>query len=334
MKDTRASILLFLSLMLFIISLVILSTWGFSKYFSSASSNNQAKIASQTPPPNQQSAIASFRDSLEKIYTETVNKLGNKMDTSIMVTDSLRIPINNQIEEYGKLKTEIIDLLNEKGGAADLELAKQKIEQLQQKVRDLLGKYNKIETENKRLQALLNKPPDNDQFVSSGSSAPAKGSGTPVAVHHSSSSVNPPATQKLTPPSKINFFTTYDLKLSAWTITDNKEIETYKAYQADKFIGSFVVKNPGITENNVEMIVVITAPNGHILQKSSWESGTFETVKGEKKIYTMKVRFDYNQGEPKRILFTLPQPDFIQGTYIMQVYYNGALIGKATRSLG
>ncbi|MCW5915954.1 MAG: hypothetical protein KIS82_01265 [Ferruginibacter sp.] len=329
MKETRASILLFLSLILFIFSLVILSFWGYQKFFlDSGNAQNKGKgVIEMQPVQIIDSAAIARRDSLEALYNTAISRLGSKLDSSIMFADSLRIPMNAQLEEYAKLKREVSDLLKEKNGNNDLELAKQKIAELQSKVRDLLGKYDMVEAENKRLVAIIEQlKPENKPPVHQPETAPA--------IIPTSFDTNNTEPVKAPKPPKFGFFAAYDLRLSAWTVTDNKEIETYKAFQADKFIGSFIVNNPNPpVSNNIEMLIVFTAPDGHVIQKSEWESGTFETVNGTKKVYSLKLNFDYTKGEPKKLLFTLAASDFKPGTYTMQVFQNGAQLGKTTRIL-
>jgi len=328
MKETRASILLFLSLMLFIFSLAILSFWGYHRYFKTADPA-QSKISPVSKPAGEiiDPNVIAKRDSLENAYNETINRLGKKIDSSISYADSLRIPMNAQIEEYARLKKEVKELLNEKNRLQDLDLAKAKIEELQIKVNDLLAKYDMVVAENKRLVSVIteiNEKQEADQV--SVANVPVT-----QTSFDSNSAAEPPRPVRQ---SGLGFYSAYDLHLSAWTITDNKELETYKAYQADKFIGSFIVKNPNPpSSNNIEMLVVITAPDGHVIQKSPWESGTFETADGKNMIYSMKINFDYTKGEPKKLLFTLKADDFIPGTYTMQIFHNGAQLGKTTRVL-
>jgi len=64
------------------------------------------------------------------------------------------------------------------------------------------------------------------------------------------------------------------------------------------------------------------------------ESGSFDTNKGDKKNYTLKMRFEYNKGEPKQLLLSFECRNFQKGNYKMQVYHNGALIGQTIKKLG
>lgn len=327
MKETRASILLFLSLILFVFSLVILSFWGYHRFFKHPNdSNNSTAPVINIGTVNNDPDIITRRDSLVNEYNETIKKLGKKIDSSISYADSLQIPMNAQMEEYARLKKEVANLLTEKDRLKDLDLAKAKIEELQIKVNDLLSKYDMVEAENKRLVTVIAQLTPKNEI-------PARQTET-VPVIPTSFDTNNTEVAKPAKLPRFGFFSVYDLRLSAWTITDNKELETYKAYQADKFIGSFIVKNPNPpANNNIEMLVVITAPDGHVLQKSPWESGTFETVNGNKMIYSMKINFDYTKGEPKKILFSIAEEDFQPGAYVMQIFQNGAFLGKTTKVL-
>jgi hypothetical protein len=130
-----------------------------------------------------------------------------------------------------------------------------------------------------------------------------------------------------------NIFIASDLHLSALMETDNnKELETFQALQTDKLVGSFVVQNDNSQNNNAEVIVVVLQPDGQVLQKSAWESGTFSTRDG-KKIYSCKMRFDYNKGEAKHLIFSLTSDKYMKGNYIMQIYHNGTMIGKLSKTL-
>jgi hypothetical protein len=79
-------------------------------------------------------------------------------------------------------------------------------------------------------------------------------------------------------------------------------------------------------------VVVVLQPDGQVLQKSAWESGTFETRDG-KKIYSCKLRCDALQGEAKQLNFSLSADSYQKGNYTMHIYHNGVLIGRASKIL-
>ena len=82
---------------------------------------------------------------------------------------------------------------------------------------------------------------------------------------------------------------------------------------------------------NAEMMVVLLKPDGRVLKTSGWDSGTFNRPEG-KKIYSYKFSFNYTRGEAKRLVFYSCGSAQL-GNYTMEVYYNGLMIGKTTRSL-
>ena len=102
--------------------------------------------------------------------------------------------------------------------------------------------------------------------------------------------------------------------------------------QTEKFLGSFIVKSNFNQSNSAEIIVVVLQPDGHVMQSSTWESGTFDTREG-RKIYSSKLHFEYTNGEAKRLSFSLSADKYQKGEYVMQVYYNGMMIGKTFKTL-
>lgn len=318
MRDSRSSLLLIVSLLLFLMSFVILCTWGYNTYYRPREDKNSAAVlikdSAAISKATREIANAT-RDSLQQIYAATIRNLDKRFDSTLNYADTLKGSLNIKLAEFFKLKTEISDILKNKNNDADLGLARRKITELQNKINDLLGKNNEVEEENKRLYAMIKQlsgEKGTEQNV------------RPVVFD------SKPATDKSTAPE--NIFQAYDLHLSAIMLVDDKELETLQSAQTDKFVGSFVVKNNNAINNVAEMIIVVVQPDGKVLQKSTWESGTFESMEG-KKIYSCKMRFDYSRGEPKKLLFSINAEKYMKGNYTMQVYYNGIMIGKVYKTL-
>jgi hypothetical protein len=80
------------------------------------------------------------------------------------------------------------------------------------------------------------------------------------------------------------------------------------------------------------MMVVIIKPDGKVLKGSGWDAGTFNTPEG-KKIYSYKFSFAYTRGDAKRLSFSLKGGALDKGNYTMEIYNNGMMIGKVTKSL-
>ena len=299
-------------------SFVILCTWGYNAYYKTKDDKKATAIFIKDTAAIRKATreIANAtRDSLQKIYAATIQNLDKRFDSTLHYADTLKGSLNVKLAEFFKLKTEISDILKDRSNNADLGLARRKITELQKRIDDLLGKNNEVEEENKRLYAMLKQL--------SGEKIPEQNV-RPVVFD------SKPVTDKTNVPE--NTFQAYDLHLSAVMVTDDKELETYQAIQTDKFVGSVVVKNNNAINNVAEIFILVLQPDGHVLQKSTWESGTFETLEG-KKIYSCKMRFDYIRGEPKKLLFSLSTDKYMKGNYTMQVYYNGAMIGKLYKTL-
>lgn len=309
MRDTRIYSILVLVLSIFFCLCLAFLVWNFN--------NRPVNTANHTTvPTNANSMTAAItagqtRDSLQKIYTTTVNYLDNKMET---VTDSAGTgEMAVKTNDFDRLKTEITTLLKERATEADLDLARQKIAELQLKVAQLYSRNKDIEAENRRLSALL------AQLAQAPRSAD-------VPVRQET------ATRTGSRKVLAAAFAASDLRLQAVYASGGGEQETTVAEDAEKLNGYFVIKVPGIQQGFAVVHVVVIQPNGQVLKNSAWESGAFETAEG-RKIYSYQLRFDYAKGETKPLRFSLGSDRFMQGSYTMQLYYNGHVIGKLTKTL-
>jgi hypothetical protein len=121
-----------------------------------------------------------------------------------------------------------------------------------------------------------------------------------------------------------------ELRLAAMNLrSEEKEVETNSVKKADKFVVSFVVQNNVIDIPGAELVIAIREPSGRIMIGEGWNAGTFDTKDGRKE-YTRKVRFEYTRGEQKRLIFSVQTETFQKGTYKMNVYHNGVVIGVAS----
>ncbi|MFZ1262143.1 MAG: hypothetical protein WAT34_01440, partial [Chitinophagaceae bacterium] len=97
---------------------------------------------------------------------------------------------------------------------------------------------------------------------------------------------------------------------------------------------SFAVQNNINQYENADVYIIVTQPDGRILENNDiWEKSTITTTTGARLSYTRKVRFDYQKGETKRLLFSLNADEYLSGTYTLQIYHNGNLIGQVMKTL-
>ena len=69
------------------------------------------------------------------------------------------------------------------------------------------------------------------------------------------------------------------------------------------------------------------------MQSTVWDSGTFEAKNDGRKNFTRKIKFDYEKGEQKYLLFTVDADNCQKGIYTFQVWHNGIMIGQAIKKL-
>ena len=306
MRENRYDKLLLVSIILIVLSSLLLVISAYNVYFKNHDLKSIAQTKSASP------ISLPFRDSLEKIYNNTVTDIKNNLPPTNARNSSDEIKI--KLKELDTLREEIKVLLSDKNNNTDLLLAKVKIEELQQKVYFLQSKYTGIETENKRLQnliiQLLNAKTTNSESPSTVTNEKIK---TTVEKRYASKS--PIAAS---------------LHLFAVVNNNTNEQETTTAENAEKMVGTFVVKNLP-AKGNGELLIVVLQPDGKVVKNSVWESGTFETTEG-KKIYSRKI-YTETASEEKQLNFSLTPDRFLKGDYIMQIWYNGSMIAKMTKTL-
>jgi myosin heavy subunit len=314
MKDTK-------SLLLALLSVGLVGTWVYHLYDKSVYSRRIAEAYVKDSV-----AVAdAIRDSLQKKYTAAIQNLDTKLDSTKTDADSLKNQLTDKkeqldqkIAEINKLKYDIGGILNNRNASkADLNLAQQKITELEQKVEELRNDKTAMEEEKKRLSALLEQA-TNDMKNLEQSVRKLDAENRALA-------------EKVT---LASTFTASELQLSAVSTNGSKEQETSQVKKTDKFVLSFVVQNNIAESNTAEVYIVIQQPNGQVvLQSEVWDSGLFDTRNEGKKSYTLRMRFEYNKGEAKHLVFTLNAESYQKGNYTMQVYHNGILIGQTVKKL-
>lgn len=309
MRDTKSLSLLLLSSVLFLLSIILLCTWGY-QYYHQIQEDKSKTQAVNTPPV----VPDSTRDSLLKIYQTTLSGLDNKVDTASYYADSLKGNLNINLEEFYKLRDEIAGLLKTNSPNTDqLNLARKKVTELQQRVEQLRYRNTDVENENKKLHAILDQLSKESQDVEQ--------------------NVRQVTNDNVTLSNKINNIVAISAaNLNLTAVAGNNQDETDQAKQVEKLVGSFTVKNNGNNFAKCDIVVVVLQPDGQVIQKSAWESGSFETKSG-KKVYSCKIRCEAPQGETKQLNFSLNADSYQKGNYTMKIYHNGVMIGKILKTL-
>ena len=94
---------------------------------------------------------------------------------------------------------------------------------------------------------------------------------------------------------------------------------------------SFDVDNRIIQPGTTDVYVVVLGPDGKAIHTGA---ETFTTRDAGDMVYTAKMPVDLETDKRKNVEFAFaPGSNFAQGSYTIQIYQNGFLIGQGTREL-
>lgn len=301
------------SLLLVLLSAGLMATWIYHLYDKTLYSQRRTEVYIK----DSIAVAEGIQDSLYKLYNATITDLDTRLDSTSSTSDSLKSELTLKAEQIRSLQKEINGILGKKGASKeDLSLARKKIRELQTMIDDLRNQNRNMEDEQKRLNSIM-----------------AQLNGDIQGLQQNMKRLddeNKVLTEKI---NLASVFVASEVKLASVTVKGSKEEETSQAKKVKKFVLSFLVQNNVNQYNNAEVFVVVTGPDGEVLQNPVWESRTMETKNEGRKDYTLKVRFDYEKGEQKRHIFSLDADEYPKGTYTMQLYHNGYMIGKTAKTL-
>ncbi len=257
------------------------------------------------------------RDSLSKTYNATLQDMDIRLNSSANKADSIQQTLEAKVSEINRLKTEIGSILSKTDlSQKEMQTAKTMVTDLQQKVDELKLQNVSMEEEKKYLGVKLQE------------------------LTHSSDSLQRNINRLNEENSKLNeklnlatVFMATSVRLSAVDIQSARETETLQARKAEKLVIAFTVQNNVSDFNNSEIFIIITQPNNQVLQQQDWDSGTFDARNEGRKNFTRAVRFDYEKGEHKAMIFSLSPEKIEKGKYGLQLWHRGSLIGQASMEL-
>jgi hypothetical protein len=317
MRDTKSLLLLLVSILLIVASLALLWTWGYH-YGKDKLTKTDTIYVRDTSNAN---SFLNRNDSIQKIYAAVDNL--NTIDSALNEANNLNYNLNDKLQEFGRLKNEISELVQKPISKNDISSAQLKIGDLQNKVDKLKTQNNNIEKENQRLSVLLDQI-KSEQIV-------AKSTDTTTTVIVDSINNSNPNSTKASSSNTLNNASFNNLTVAAFEAFNNSVIETDKASNTIKLSGEVTFINH-TDVNRGEIMVVITEPDGKTLIPTSWDTGTFETSDG-RKIFSAKIKFDSPKGEAKKLNFSVEAEHFYAGTYSICLYQNGIQVSKTTKTL-
>src|SRR5687767_1764790 len=302
------------SILLALLAGGLIITWIYHIYDKSQYSNHTREVFIK----DSLAVAEAVSDSLRKYYTNTLDQLGVEKFQIDSTNNLLKGELGQRINEINKLRNEIGTILKRKNlTQADLTEAKTKIDDLQQRIDGLKTENTSLADERAKLNGILNQL--NGEMNSLQQNM------------QKVSAENKELSQKI---NDASVFIASEIKFAAVDIKgEQRETETNQHKRANKFVTSFIVQNNILDLPSAEVVVVVSDPSGKSLNTEVWDAGSFETKNEGRKIYTRKVRFEYNKGEPKRLIFSLEPDNFEKGTYKLSLYHNGVRIGESSWKL-
>jgi len=296
-----------------LLSISLVSTWVYHFYDKADYSRQRSELSAA----DSTMIAGAIKDSLSSLYSAALLEMDTRLDSSQENAESLQSRLESKLDEIDLLKSEIRTILAKRDfSKKDLVQARKKIAELQQKVDELRYQNLSMEAEKKHLGNVLLQLSQNVDSLQ-------------MNIRRLSME-NEALNEKV---SLASVFIASEVKIDAVETNGSAQESTSQAKKADKFIASFIVQNRVNNFASVEVTTVLVKPDGQVLQSTVWNSGTFDARNEGKKNYTRKIKFDYEKGEQKHLLFSIDADRCQKGIYTFQVWHNGVVIGKATKTL-
>jgi hypothetical protein len=241
-----------------------------------------------------------------------------RLDSMTGINGSLQSKLAEQNTEIAKEKVQIRGILNKNNAsAAELKTAKDLIVQLNGKISNLEADVARLTDENKSL--------NQDKVMLTADKVKLSQDLEATTV------VKQQLEKKVDIASTLN---ASNIMITPINVKRNgKEKVSSVAKRVDKLVVSFDVDNriadPGMTD----VYVVVIGPDGKAISTET-SGGTFTTRDNGDKTFTAKVPVAVETAKKKTVDFAFaPGTTFQQGSYTIQIYQNGFLIGQGTQEL-
>lgn len=286
----------------------LLGTWGYFLW-----NKNQSDEKIQITQTQANTAMTA-RDSVQILYNESLSRL----DSITGSNNNLQGQLSERQTEISKLKTEIRRILNNKNATeADLRRARGLIAQLNSKIENLEMEVARLTGENQQLASANTQLSQEKQVLET--------------------NLQTTAAEKEELAQTVDVASTFSASnIAIRPIQEKKsgkEKETSTAKRVDKLMISFDVENRVARSGPADLYVIVTGPNGQVVNDPSLGSGTLTTRQDGDRPFTFKTTIDYEQGTRKSVQVPLRQNNFQTGDYKIEIYQNGFKIAEGTRSL-
>jgi hypothetical protein len=284
----------------------LIAVSGYAVY----SKNDTTKIIEQ-----KETTIAKVSDEKSDVQANFDASLA-RLDSMSTVNTGLEGKLTAKNNEIAKVKTEIRSILNKKNAtAAELGRAKTLIASLNEKITLMEADIAQLKQDNQLLT--------NDNVVlKQDKEILTKDLATTTQVKQD-------LEKKVDIASTLN---ASNIVITPINVKSNgKEKVSTTAKRVDKFVVSFDVDNRIIQSGSTDVYVVVLGPDGKAINTSA---ETFKTREEVAMPFTAKMPVDLETAKKKNVEFAfVPGSTFVQGSYTVQIYQNGFLIGQGTREL-
>ena len=269
--------------------------------------------------------IEAQQEEVAKVTTEK-SSIQSSFDASLARLDSMQTvntDMNGKLtasnSEIAKMKSEIRIILNKKNAtASELSKARGMIDQLNGKINDLETQIAMLSQQNDSLKQNVVVLTSEKETISRNLD--------------STNVVKQGLEKKVDVASTLN---ADNISITPVKVKNNgKEKVSTVARRVDKLLVSFDVNNRIITPGSTDLYVIVIGPDGKPVTTSTSNGDTFVTRDDGEKTFTAKVPVDLETAKTKNVQFAFaPGSHFQQGSYKIQIYQNGFLIGEKTREL-
>lgn len=273
-------------------------------------------------------AIQAQQTEVAKVTTEK-SEIQTNFDASLARLDSMQTAntaldskLSSSKNDISKMKTEIRSILNKKNAtASELAKARDMIAQLNGKITDMQSQIAMLTQQNDTLK-------QNVVVLTT----------EKATLSHNLDSTNvvkDDLAKKVDIASTLN---ASNISITPIKVRNNgKEKVSSVAKRVDKLVVSFDVNNRIIQPGTTDVYVVVIGPDGKPVASSiaaDASSDTFTTRDDGNKTFTAKLPVDLQTSQTKNVEFAFaPGSHFQQGSYKIQIYQNGFLIGEKTSEL-
>ncbi len=291
-----------------VLAAFLLGTWAYFLYDKNDSTKQiQVKTA-------EVSTAMTAKDSVQLLYNDALTRL----DSITGSNNNLSGQLSDRQSDITKLKNEINRIMRDKNAtAADYRKAKSLISELNGKIANLEMEVARLSGENQQLAAT------NTHLTQERNVLQTNLQTTTAEKEELASTVDVAST-----------FTASNIQITPIHEKKNgKEKVTTTAKRVDKLVVSFDVENRVARSGPADMYVIVTGPDGKVINDPNLGSSTLTTRNDGDKPYTFKTTAEYEQGTRKTVSVPLRQNNFQTGDYKIEVYQNGFKIAEGVRTL-